>query len=154
VISLDDFCLKQLRALNGPGRYLQMQLPAGWAELEFDARIDKLLDRFLPTYVHYHVSWKLLERAGMIAPLWISYEDELLGDKARLASRICEWLMRSGKDHDRLSAALLRDKGLEDVHFNKGVAGRGSVIQGENRRRVVDAFEDFEDLADWTEILG
>jgi hypothetical protein len=112
-----------------------------------------LLDRFLPSYVHYHVSWRLLEETGAISPFWISYEDELLGDKTRLADRICEWLGRSGADNSTLATALKRDKGLEGVHFNQGIAGRGAVIQGANRQRVIDAFNDFKDLADWSEIL-
>ena len=153
IISLDDFCLKLLAKVPGAGRYLQMQLPPDWAEMEFEARIHQLLNRFLSSYVHYHVSWKLLERAGAIAPFWISYEGELLGDKGQLAGRICDWLGRGKADSDALSAALRRDKGLEGMHFNRGISGRGKVIQGGNRQRVVSAFDDFKDLADWREIL-
>lgn len=153
IISLDDFCMKHVQGLAGPQRYLQMQLPSGWAERDFDDRVRQLLDRFLPSYVHYHVSWRLLGGAGAVSPLWISYEDELLGDKSRLAERLCEWLGRGAADISALATALKRDKGLEGMHFNKGVAGRGAVIQGANRQRVNDTFNDFKDLADWSEIL-
>jgi hypothetical protein len=153
LISLDDFCLKLLTGLTGVGRYLELQLPLNWVEMEFDDRMHQLLNRFLPSYVQYYVSWKLLERGGAISPLWLSYEDELLGDKAKLAGRICDWLGRGKDDFESLVDTLKRGKDLKGVHFNKGVAGRGAVVQGANRQRVVDAFGDYKDLADWSEIL-
>jgi len=155
IISLDDFCRKSLGSVGATAAaYIQMQLPRLWSSMEFEDRVRHLLDRFLMSYVHYHVSWSLLERAGLVRPMWISYEDEVLGDKSLLAKRLCDWLGRDGRDLDALLPMLNRGRDLENVHFNKGIAGRGSVIQGANRQRVIDTFGNFRDLADWSELLG
>ncbi|CAN7434114.1 hypothetical protein [Rhizobium sp. LjRoot254] len=156
LVSLDDFCLKNIGEVagNDVSPYTELGLPRLWSKMEFEERMHHLLDRSLMTYVHYHVSWSLLDRAGLIKPFWISYENEMLGDKAALAARICEWLGRSASDVESLFTALDRGKGDRGTHFNKGVAGRGSVIQGALRKRVIDAFMAYRDLADWREILG
>jgi hypothetical protein len=154
IVSLDDFLAKRLRSMHGDvGDYIETQLPLGWLEFDAEERVHHLLNRFLHRYVHYHVSWKLLEREGLVSPLWISYEDEILVDKVKMASRIGDWLDCSPAVVDRLAAQFGREKGLEAVHFNKGIAGRGRAIQGANRKRVIAAFNDFKDLADWSEIL-
>lgn len=154
IVSLDDFLAKRLKTMHGDvGDYIETQLPLGWLELDADERIHHLLNRFLHHYVHYHVSWKLLERQGLVSPLWISYEDEILVDKVKMAWRLGDWLGCSPAVVERLAAQFTREKGLESVHFNKGIAGRGQAIQGANRERVIAAFSDFKDLADWSEIL-
>ncbi|UVC10328.1 hypothetical protein IHQ71_06910 [Rhizobium sp. TH2] len=156
LISLDDFCLKNLGEVDGSNvsAYTELSLPRYWSKMEFEERMNHLLDRSLMTYVHYHVSWALLERAGLIKPFWISYENELIGDKAELATRLSTWLGYGADVAERLSMAFEHGKGDAGTHFNKGVAGRGSVIQGAARKRVVDTFEAYSDLADWRQILG
>lgn len=154
IVSLDEFVARRLRSLEGGvGDYIETQLPLGWLDLDAEDRIHHLLNRFLHLYVHYHVSWRLLERQGLISPLWISYEDELLVDKVKMAERLGGWLGCSREVVGQLAAQFTRKEDLERVHFNKGIAGRGRAIQGANRQRVLDAFNDFKDLADWSEIL-
>lgn len=155
LVSLDDFLAKRLSSLFGDvGDYLETQLPLGWRELEQDERIHHLLNRFLHHYVHYHVSWTLMERHGLVSPLWISYEDEVLVDKVKMADRLGSWLGCSAEVVEQLAAQFSREKAsLGTVHFNKGIAGRGRAIQGVNRERVLSAFNDFKHLADWSEIL-
>jgi hypothetical protein len=154
ILSLDDFCVKHVSSMTGPGAaYILMQLPSGFVSMSQEERIHCLLDRFLGIYVQYHVSWKYFEQRGLVDPFWISYENELLVDKPGLAARLCDWLARPALDAENLLAQFARDKDIGVVNFNKGVAGRGAVIQGANRQRVLDAFNDFKDLADWSEIL-
>jgi hypothetical protein len=157
IVSLDDFCLKNFSTITtdvDDTVYLRMLLPPGWQKMEDEARIHHLIDRFLHIYVHYHISWKVLERQGLVKPYWISYENELLADKAAMAARLGAWLGSSAQETQALAADFSRDEGLERMHFNKGVAGRGARIQGANRARVVDAFDAYKELADWSEILG
>jgi hypothetical protein len=154
ILSLDDFCFKNISQMKDPAAaYIRTQLPTGFVAMEQEERIHHLLNRFLGVYVHYHVSWKFFAARGLIQPFWISYEDELLVDKEGLTARLCEWLGRPESDTTLLFEQLARDKDLGGVNFNKGVAGRGAVIQGANRQRVVDAFNAFKDIADWSEIL-
>lgn len=153
LVSLDDFNMAELKKVNDPfGRYFWHPMPPGWMEMDFEDRIHHLLDRSLWTYVHYYVSWKLLEGRGWIKPFWVSYEDDVLAEKGGLAERLCGWLGR-GQDTAALTAEMERDKSPVRTNFNKGVSGRGSAIQGKNRDRVLDTFKAFEELADWSEIL-
>jgi hypothetical protein len=62
--------------------------------------------------------------------------------------------MGHGKaDADRLLNEFRRERDGAQYHFNKGVSGRGSAIQGANRKRVVEAFGAYKDLADWSKLL-
>ena len=154
IVSLDEFCLKGADGHANVGvQYVRRGLPDNWAALDDETRIHQLLDRFLPIYVHYHVSWKFLEKANWVQPYWISYEDELLKDKAAMAKRLGEWLGRSSSEIASMTTAFEHKGNLEGRNFNKGVAGRGRKIQGANRGRVLAAFNDFKDLADWGEVL-
>jgi hypothetical protein len=156
IVSLDEFCRKRAgdaRAVDGL-TYLQRGLPGNWAGLGDEERIHQLLDRFLSAYVHYHVSWRFLERENWVEPHWISYEEELLGDKVAMAGRLGDWLGRSTAEIAAMNASFARKDNLAELNFNRGVAGRGEAIQGANRRRVIDAFNDFKDLADCSDILG
>ncbi|WP_137156447.1 hypothetical protein [Rhizobium sp. FKL33] len=155
IVSLDEFCLKGASSddMFG-GDYLRRGLPMDWSKLDEHTRIEKLLDRFLPFYVHYYVSWIFLEQTKWVRPLWISYERDVLGDKAHLAARLGEWLGRDADGKTALRATLDHQPKLAAIHFNKGVAGRGEKIKGANRARVLAAFRDFEDLADCSDILA
>lgn len=156
LVSLDDFCLKNLGEVGDHNltAYTELSLPRYWSKMEFDERMGHLLDRSLMTYVHYHVSWLLMEQLDLIKPFWISYENELIGDKAALATRLSRWLGHGAEAAERLLGTFESGKGDAGTHFNKGVAGRGSVIQGAARKRVIDTFAAYSDLADWHEILG
>jgi hypothetical protein len=154
LVSLDDFCRKGLASVDTEEGYRRRQLPPGWAKLGDEERMHHLLDRFLSFYVTYYTSWAIWEQQFRPAPLWVSYENELLGDKARLAAKICDWMGRSRSDVDILLNEFRRERDGAQFHFNRGVSGRGAVIQGANRKRVVEAFDAYSDLADWSELLG
>jgi hypothetical protein len=153
LVSLDDFNVKETKGISDPlARYFWHPMPPRWLEMEFEERMHHLLDRMLGLYVHYFVSWRLLESRGWVKPFWISYEEDILGDKVLLSERLCDWLGR-GANRETLIAEMDREKSSTRTNFNKGVAGRGHQIQGRNRQRVLDAFAAFRDLADCSDIL-
>lgn len=154
LVSLDDFTRKNL-AENATGdTFFRFGVPANYATLDFDDRIGRLLDRNLDFYLNYYVSWTLAESQGLIKPFWISYEDEISGGTRALSGRVAEAFARTEDEASRVAAALGEGGRMEHVHFNKGVAGRGQAITGRNRERVLSAFADFSDVADWSELLG
>ncbi|MDB5553833.1 MAG: hypothetical protein JWL86_3817 [Rhizobium sp.] len=154
-VSLDDFWLKYLRPVADTDEaYRRSLLPPGWAGLGDEDRMHHLLDASLPFYVNYHTSWALWESQTATPPLWISYEDDLLGDKAALAAKICAWIGRGEADVGKLTKEFGRERDGGQYHFNQGVAGRGKAIQGRNRQRILDAFAAYKNLSDWGEILG
>jgi hypothetical protein len=153
-VSLDDFWLKYLRPVGDADEaYRRSLLPPGWAGLGDEERMHHLLDASLPFYVNYHTSWALWESETATPPLWISYEDDLLGDKALLAAKICDWMGRRKADAETLANEFHRERDGGQYHFNKGIAGRGTAIQGRNRQRILDAFAAHGNLANWSDIL-
>jgi hypothetical protein len=156
LVSLDDFQLQydEIYRAAGEDDFFQQGLPDNYRKLDFDQRISRLLDRNLNFYVSYYTSWTLAEQRGLIKPFWISYEEEIAGGSRALSARVIEAFAKTDAEADSVAAALARGGSMEHVHFNKGVAGRGAAITGRNRERVLEAFADFDNVADWSEILG
>ena len=153
LVSLDDFTLKYLAEEGLEEPFFSQGVPAKYAEMDFDDRISRLLDRNLHFYLDYYVSWTLAERQGLINPFWISYEAEIAGGTQALAARVTQAFARSDDEAGRVTASLGEGGNMEHVHFNKGIAGRGGGITGRNRERVHEAFGDFAGIADWSELL-
>jgi hypothetical protein len=153
LVSLDDFTLKHLTEDIHHEPFFHHGVPANYASMDFDDRISRLLDRSLSFYVNYYTSWTLAEQHGLIKPFWISYEDEISGGARALSGRIAEAFARNDDEAGRVAASLGEGGRMEHVHFNKGVAGRGSAVTGRNRDRVLEAFADFSGVADWSELL-
>lgn len=154
LVSLDDFTRKNLSEHSKGETFFRFGVPANYASLDFNERISRLLDRNLDFYLNYYVSWTLAESHGLIEPFWISYEDEISGGTRVLSGRIAESFARTDDEAGRVAASLGEGGRMEHVHFNKGVAGRGRAIEGRNRERVIEAFADFSNVADWSELLA
>lgn len=153
LVSLDDFTMKQIEAEPHSDMFFSQGLPANYPALDFDRRIGRLLDRNLPFYLNYYASWTLAEQQGLVRPFWISYEAEIAGGTRALAGRVADAFARTDVEAAGIAAAFGEGGQMEHIHFNKGVAGRGRAIAGRNRERVIEAFADFSEVADWSEIL-
>ncbi|MDB5553608.1 MAG: hypothetical protein JWL86_3592 [Rhizobium sp.] len=155
LVSLDDFQRKygEDAAAAGTDNFFHQGLPENYRHLDFDARISRLLDRNLNFYVSYYVSWTLAEQSGLIEPFWISYEDEIAANATALAARMSGVFAKTEAEEDEIARVFSKGGDMDYIHFNKGVAGRGSAITGANRARVLEAFADFDNVADWSEIL-
>ena len=154
LVSLDDFTRKHLAEASGTETFFKHGVPADYAALDFDQRIARLLDRNLNFYVNYYVSWTLAESQGLTKPFWVSYEEEISGGTRALSGRIAEAFARSDDEAGRVAASLGEGGRMEHIHFNKGIAGRGRAITGRNRERVLEAFADFSEVGDWSELLA
>jgi hypothetical protein len=154
LVSLDDFTRKHLAEDPQGGSFFRYGVPENYASLSFDQRISRLLNRNLEFYRNYYVSWTLAEQQRLIKPFWISYEDEISGGARALSGRIAAAFAKTDEEAGRLAAALGEGGRMDHIHFNKGVAGRGRAITGSNRERVLEAFADFSDVADWSDLLA
>lgn len=153
LVSLDDFTLKYIATDADSEVFFNRGLPTNYAKLDFDQRISRLIDRNLTFYVNYYTSWTLAEQQDLIKPFWISYEEEIAGGTRALAGRISGAFAKNDDQAGRITAAFGEGGKMEHVHFNKGVAGRGRSITGRNRERVLEAFADFSDVGDWSDLL-
>jgi hypothetical protein len=132
--------------------YLHWGFPETWFEMEFDDRLDYLLDSQLPWYTRYYASWRLAEQEGHIDPLWIDYEEDVLGSKQALARKLAERIEGS-EASIRTVANELSLGGSSSEQFNKGVAGRGAKIAGKNRRKIEDFVRRFKIACDLTDLI-
>jgi hypothetical protein len=151
LVSYDDHLQKQRGALPGDP-YLQFAVPAEWYGMDFDDRMEFVLDYQLPWYTRYYASWHHSAAAGHIDPLTVSYEKDILGDKQVLAERIVERMGGPADSVPLLLAELDRNAGGQD-NFNKGVSGRGGKITGKNRQKVEDFVHRFKIVCDLTDLL-
>lgn len=150
-VSFDDHLMK-LRGTAVDSPYLHFGIPDAWCDLEFEDRMDYLLDQQLPWYARYYASWRLTEQQGHVAPLWIDYEKDILGPKQALAEKLIARLGADKADTPRLAAELGKS-GETDDKFNKGVAGRGVKISGRNRQKIEDFIHRFKIACDLTDLL-
>ncbi len=153
LVSADDFYQKELPNKSEGARYFNNGMPFNWLELEFEDRISRFLDRYLQSYVDYYVSWLECERRSMVSPVRLSYERDILGDKQALADKLGTALDLDPDERGRLNSSLASDQTRGKTHYNKGVSGRGSAIQGRNRERVLQAFAAYSDRIDCSDIL-
>lgn len=150
-VSFDDHILK-LRGTSEVIPYLHFGFPEAWYDMEFEDRMEFLLDYQLSWYTRYYASWRLTEREGFVKPLWVDYEKDILGAKEALAEKIATRLGADEASIPTLVAQLSRNAGGSD-HFNKGVAGRGSKITGKNRQKIEDYVHRFRIVCDLTDLL-
>jgi hypothetical protein len=150
-VSFDDHIMK-LRGTSADIPYLHFGFPEAWYDMDFDDRLEFLLDYRLPWYTRYYASWRLTAREGYIDPLWIDYEKDILGPKQALGAKLAERVGDDGAGIERLVAEL-GSSGASGDHFNKGVAGRGAKITGRNRRKIEDFIHRFKIACDLTDLL-
>ena len=149
-VSFDDHIMK-LRGTSADIPYLHFGFPEAWYDMDFDDRLEFLLDYRLPWYSRYYASWRLTAQEGYIDPLWIDYEKDILGAKQALAEKLAE-RVGGGASVEKLVAEL-GSSGASGDHFNKGVAGRGAKITGRNRQKIEDFVHRFKIVCDLTDLL-
>jgi hypothetical protein len=150
-VSFDDHIMK-LRGTGVDIPYLHFGFPDAWYDMEFEDRMDFLLDQQLPWYTRYYASWELTQQEGYVEPLWVHYEKDILGPKEALAEKLAARLKADGASIPRLVGELGK-AGMGDDKFNKGVAGRGAKIQGRNRRKIEDFVHRFKIVCDLTDLI-
>lgn len=150
-VSFDDHIMK-LRGTGVDIPYLHFGFPEAWYDMEFEDRMDFLLDFQLGWYSRYYASWRLTQQEGYADPLWIDYEKDILGPKQALAEKLATRLGADGNSIPALTAELEKN-GFVDDKFNKGVAGRGAKITGRNRQRIEDFVHRFRIVCDLTDLL-
>src|SRR5690606_35555781 len=81
-VSLDDMVMAyRTGTAEDTKHYFNDALPTNYGTLDLEQRLTLLVHRNTTWYIQFYLSWKKCERAGLIRPLWISYEDDFLGDK-------------------------------------------------------------------------
>jgi hypothetical protein len=89
---------------------------------------------------------------GLTKPLWVSYEQDFLGDKQLLAKRIADFAGIG--DATAIAAALEDRNGGKSKRLNQGVAGRGHDLPDEVRDYILSVAGYYRDDEDLTALIG
>lgn len=155
LVSLDDMFLKWRSTLRpGNANFFDDGLPARYTEMEREERFHLLAEANCVWYIRFFLSWKRMEEAGLVRPLWVSYETDFLGDKHELGRKVAAFVGPDLCDADRVAETFADNSGGEKLRLNKGVAGRGADVPGAVRDKVRTIFSRFAGEADLTPLLG
>jgi hypothetical protein len=153
MISLDDMVMDwRSRAGSIDNGYFADALPSNFEHRDRADRLMILAQRLTAWFVQFYVSWKKCERIGVTKPLWISYEQDFLGDKAVLARRIADFCEVG--DVRTIEAALGDRSAGKAKRLNQGVAGRGRDLPDEVRDYILSVAGYYSDDEDLTPLIG
>jgi hypothetical protein len=155
VVSMDDMVL-EWRANPASRQYgfFSDGMPAAFERMERADRLMILAQRWAPWLTQFYVTWKKCERNGLIKPLWVSYENDFLGDKQVLATRIADFVGHDNVDLAELQAALEDKSDGKAKRINKGVAGRGRDLPVDVKDYILSVTGYYSDDEDLTPLIG
>ncbi len=154
LISLDDMLLAARREAGNQDLYFSDGLPSSYGSLPQEERLLLLAGRMAAWYLQFYLSWRKAERAGLVAPLWISYDADFLGDKAVLAARLSNFLGPDRFPHAALYHALADRERGRNFRLNQGIAGRGAAVPQSVRDLVLRLYEHYAGDDDFALLLG
>jgi hypothetical protein len=152
LISLDEMCMEAAQDHQVEQFYFFTHLPKNYKEMDPDMRMSALIRLYLPWYINFYASWRKAEAQGKVFPLWISYENDVKGPPAQLASKLAGFIGGPATP-EKIEAAIVQKTGRADLKFNKGVVGRGQAVSEANRAIVRDYVEMFRDGVDFSDIM-
>jgi hypothetical protein len=152
LVSFDEMCMEAAKDHQVEQFYFFTHLPRTYKEMDPDQRMAALIRIYLPWYIAFYATWRKAEALGRVYPLWISYEDDIKGEPARLAAKLANFIGGPATP-EKIEAAIVEKTGRPDLKFNKGVVGRGQAMSEANRAMVRDYVETFRDGIDFSDIM-
>ncbi|MCM2291889.1 hypothetical protein NAC44_06050 [Allorhizobium sp. BGMRC 0089] len=156
-VSLDEMLVGNRRRLSEnfttDALYFDDGMPDTYADLDDETRYMLLVDRQVAWYLQFFLSWKRCEALGLVAPLWVSYEQDFLQNRQGLALRLANFIGTQHVRPEALLDVLARNGGEKTDRFNKGVTGRGRRLPESVRARIRAAFEPYRQDFDFSGIL-
>lgn len=154
IVSFDDMMCewRHQGTWQGDGSHT---LPVTYPSMPTEKRLGLLAANFGVWLVNFYVTWRRCERAGMVQPLWISYERDLL-DKEVFKDKVASYLVLTDTERNILATYVDKpDAGR--ARLNKGIAGRGAAVPTEIRVTLMAYAENFRDELDemdWKQLFG
>lgn len=155
LVSLDDMFMEPRRmARSGNPYYFDDGLPTNYASMDPVDRFHLLVDANCIWYVQFLLNWRKCEAAGLVKPLWVSYEKDFLSDKAALGQRIAEFVGPQFVNADRIAETFGDTSDGRKLRLNKGVSGRGSELPLVIRDKVHGIMGRYRSEGDLSPLLG
>lgn len=155
LMSLDDMFLgwRQVKKSGNP-HYFDDGLPTNYASMDPVDRYHVLVDANCIWYVQFLLNWRKCEAAGLVKPLWVSYEKDFLSDKAGLGQRIAEFVGHEFVNPERIVESFGDTSDGKRLRLNKGVSGRGSELPAVIRDKVHGIMGRYRSEGDLSPLLG
>jgi hypothetical protein len=155
IVSMDDMVM-EWRSADQPNAayYFNDAMPGNFHKREREDRLMMLAQRWTPWLVQFFVTWKKCERLGLAKPLWVSYEDDFLGDKHLLATRVASFVGADTATTARLTNAFEDRSNAGAKRLNKGVAGRGKDVPEKVRDQVMRIASFYREEEDISPLVG
>lgn len=155
VVSMDDMVMEwRAHGASASANFFNDGLPGSYQSLPREDRLMILAQRWTAWLVQFYVTWRKCEKMGLIKPLFVSYEEDFLGDKQLLATRIASHLGADMAATARLTEAFGDRSNAGAKRLNKGVAGRGKDVPEKVRAQVLRIAHFYRDEEDISPLVG
>lgn len=143
VMSLVDFYDK--------GAYLNSYSQEDFKKLDYETKIDLIIDSVIPWYFQFVASWSLVEKRRSLDIYWLTYE-ELIRDKVASVRGVLEFygLGAPGRGIEERVKRTEADSGK--TRFNKGVAGRGQTGLSDRQKERIRSYAGYYPSTDFSRI--
>lgn len=122
LVSMDDMFVSDRKGgLPNNIHYFNDGMSQDYHSLERDERLTILAHRQAVWLVNFYVSWRKCEAYGLVKPLWISYENDFLGDKKRLIARLLTYLGTDRADPANMVKVFKDKSSGKSKRINKGL---------------------------------
>jgi hypothetical protein len=155
IVSMDDMVMEWRAGMPAAQKgFFADALPTDYDRLDRSDRLMILAHRWTPWLVQFYVTWRRCARLGLTQPLFVSYENDFLGDKGLLAERLADFIGHDIANAARIEAALADTSESRAKRINKGVAGRGAELPVAVRDYINMAAGWFAEDEDLSPLLG
>lgn len=147
LVSLHDHLLRE--SLETP----LLHVDSGFEKLDFERRLDMLIDLALPWYLNFYASWfNNYTRLKSGAVMWVDYE-QVVGASAATVAKICQ---QFGLPFSIATASV---PNLDDpvtaqkIRFNVGRPGRGRALLSPSQLSRISALARHHPRVDFSRII-
>jgi hypothetical protein len=146
IVSYDDMMIPMR---NWQQEGFVFPLPLHYASLPVTQRYLIVAQGIGLWYINFYLTWKRCERAGLINPCWISYEDDLVNHE-QLHAKLTAFLQLDANQQQRLHHAIKHpDSGR--ARFNRGITGRGQLVPEAIKEFLIGYAQQFANELDATD---
>jgi len=146
IVSMDDMICEG----KMPG-FAMVRPPSSYRKWPREKRLSYLCHIAGPWYVDFAISWA---RTGL-RPLFLSYENDVLGFSEDTARRIQAHLQIDGLELAQISEAfeLKSDQEKTSARLNVGISGRGQDIPTEVRQQLIELTKYYQGEIDFANLV-
>jgi hypothetical protein len=134
--------------------YFADGLPAGFHRLPREERLTLIAHRWTPWLVQFFVSWRICAREGLAQPLFLTYEEDMLGDLDLLAARIADYVGYDVADIDTVARVFADPDNAAARSLKTDPAGRGADLPAPVAAFIQASIDDYRDDVDLTPLVG